>query len=54
MEAIKNNKRAYLSYDRLVIEGKNHWFDEAKKEITEIKPKVMCGSEINNKLADLL
>ena len=54
IDAINDNKRAYISYDKLVIEGKHFWFDESKKVLSENKPTVMCCSELNNKLSELL
>lgn len=54
MEAIQNNKKAFLSYDKLVIEGKNYWYDEVKKELSEHKPATMPCSELNDKLAELI
>ena len=53
MDAIKKNKRAYLSYDKLVIDGKNHWYDDEKKAVSENKPENMCCSELRNKLFTL-
>ena len=53
LEAINDNKRAYISYDKLVIEGKPFWFDDSKKALTDKKPDIMCCSELNGKLGDL-
>ena len=53
MDAIRDNKRAFLSYDKLVIEGKPYWFDDTKKSLTDKKPDVMCCSELNDKFKEL-
>ena len=54
MEAIKANKRAFISYDKLVIDGKIFWYDETKNELSENKPSVMCCSDISVKLGQLI
>ena len=50
MDAIQNDKRAYLSYDKLVIQGKTFWAAEDMKSLTDKKPKVMSASELKSKL----
>ena len=53
LDALKNNKRAYLSYDKLVIDGKAHWYDDVKKSVSETKPEIMSCSELYSKLHNL-
>ena len=40
-EAFKKREKVRLAYDRLVIEGKTYWYDDAAKCLVDKKPSVL-------------
>ena len=45
-EAIDAGKKAYFSYDKLIIDGRALWYDEGKKGTTTVRPKVLSCLDI--------
>ena len=49
-EAINAGKKAYFSYDKLIIDGKPSWYDDTKKAVTTVKPKTLSCLDIKTSL----
>ena len=52
-EALSAGKKAHFSFDKVVIDGVAHWYDDVKKCVTTIKPKVLSCMDVNLNLAEL-